>query len=108
LYVGSGSRQAESIGYVPRNRTPALTASGLTFSNGKKTDDQTLDAASEATLAKLHAKDADIDRGIDDISGVIDRLGNIATDIRDKVCNFILPVSYDWHCLCLIIFSLLD
>jgi len=33
----------------------------------------------------LQAKDIDIDKGIEDISRTIDRLGNIAHDIRDEV-----------------------
>lgn len=61
-----------------------MTASGLTV--GKKpSEDQTLDAESEAALSRLKAKDVDIDRGIDDISSAIDRLGNIAGTIKEEV-----------------------
>jgi hypothetical protein len=84
------SKQAEKLGYVPRNKQAAtLTASGLSSggmtNRGKTADDQKLDAESAAGLAKIKDTDAEIDAGIDAISRTIDNLNSIAGSMKDEV-----------------------
>lgn len=86
--TAGGSSQAEKIGYVPRSRNPGLTASGLTVTGGTRVvEDQELDEASAAGLARLKAKDADIDRGLDEISTAVDRIGAMAREIHSEAKN---------------------
>lgn len=79
--------QADKVGYVPRNRGAAPTASGLTSSamnRGGKKDDQDLDPESAAGLAKIKAQDSEINDGLDNISRALDKIGNIAGSINDE------------------------
>lgn len=94
------SKQAEKMGYVPRNKQAAtLTASGLSSggmtNRGKTADDQKLDAESAAGLSKIKDTDAEIDAGIDAISRTIDNLNNIAGSMKDEVRFFLL-----FFCVC--------
>lgn len=66
-----------------------MTASGLTSTamasrNGRSAD-QDLDTESADGLARLKAKDAEIDKGLDAIGNQLDTLGNIARTIKDEV-----------------------
>lgn len=82
------SKNADKIGYVPRNKqTTNASASGLSSAGmvrGKDSSQQ-LDAESAAGLAKLKDEDAEIDAGIDAISKTIDNLNNIAGQMKDEV-----------------------
>lgn len=85
------SKNADKIGYVPRNKQSAnLNTSGLTSAGmmGGRPKEDPLDAESAAGLAKLKETDAEIDAGIESISRTIDNLGNLAGSMKDEV-NFI-------------------
>lgn len=80
--------QAEKVGYQPRQRAaPSFVASGITSSSmkGRKAPDQELDAESEAALARVNARDNEINAGLDVIGDGLDRLGRIAVDMREEV-----------------------
>ena len=81
--------QAEKIGYVPRSRQAGMTATGLTsagmIGRGKKSSDQDLDEDSAAGLARLKSNDQEIDDGIDKISGILDNLTGIASNMNSEV-----------------------
>ena len=81
--------QAEKIGYVPRSRQAGMTATGLTsagmIGRGKKSADQDLDEDSAAGLARLKSNDQEIDDGIDKISGILDNLTGIASNMNSEV-----------------------
>jgi hypothetical protein len=80
------SRAVEKIGYVPRNKqAAAMNASGLTSAGmmGKR-NEEPMDDDSAAGLARLNAKDVEIDKGIDAISSTIDNLTSIAGAMKDE------------------------
>ena len=83
------SKNADKIGYVPRNKQAAsLNSSGLSSAGmmgNRGGADQQLDTESAAGLAKLKEADAEIDAGIEAISRTIDNLGNIAGSMKDEV-----------------------
>lgn len=65
-----------------------MTASGLTSTsmagkNGRVGQD--LDPNSAEGLAKLKAKDAEIDKGLNVVGNQLDTLGNIARTINEEV-----------------------
>jgi hypothetical protein len=52
---------------------------------GKKSADQDLDEDSAAGLARLKSNDQEIDDGIDKISGILDNLTGIASNMNSEV-----------------------
>lgn len=75
----------EKIGYVPRDKVPILVETGLN-SRGKS-DDQELDLDSAEGLARLRAKDAEIDDSLGEVLRVVDNLDNISKAMNEEV-NF--------------------
>lgn len=82
----AAAKQAERVGYIPRNKQPAtLQESGLSSAgmiSGRKQEQ--LDDESAAGLARVKETDKEIDQGIEEISASIDRLGNIAGQMKDE------------------------
>jgi len=89
--VGGGSTQGEKIGYASRVQVSTMKASGLTSAGmmgGKKNQqDQELDAESAAGLKQIQDDDADIDNDINDVSNAIDRLGNLASNMKEEALS---------------------
>ena len=85
-----GSKQGEKIGYQARNRPVSLADSGLTNTNNNRTADSPLDDDSRIGLNRVKDRDAEIDKGINEIANSIDRLNAIANTIKDEVSLFLL------------------
>mmetsp|Transcript_611 Transcript_611/g.1198 ORF Transcript_611/g.1198 Transcript_611/m.1198 type:complete len:353 (+) Transcript_611:114-1172(+) len=88
--AASNSKQADKIGYVPRNKQAAgmnatgLSSAGMMGKSKGNDDGQALDEDSAAGLARLREKDAEIDAGVDAISRTIDNLVGIAGQMKDE------------------------
>eukprot|EP01039_Chlorochromonas_danica_P000587 gene587-632_t len=82
----AGSRQAEKLGYVPRNKTTGtLTANGMSSAGMvRKGEDQALDEESAAGLAYVKSADAEIDAGLESLSRTMDNLTGIAGAMKDE------------------------
>lgn len=82
----AASKQAEKLGYTPRNRAGnGPTQSGMSSAGmlrGKPQDE--LDDESAAGLAKVKAQDAEIDAGLDTLCRTMDNLSGIASAMRDE------------------------
>ena len=78
--------QMEKIGYVPRDKVPILVESGI-HSRGKPADDEELDLDSAEGLAKLRAKDAEIDDSLGEVLKVVDNLDNISKAMNEEVID---------------------
>ena len=64
-----------------------MKASGLTSTNRtSRNKEDELDDESKAGMNRLHQRDQEIDRGIQDISRGLDTLGAIATSMKEEVC----------------------
>jgi hypothetical protein len=77
--------QAEKIGYVPRAQQAKMQASGMVSSRmANSTKEEELDPESAEGLAQLKANDREIDQGLDQISGALDRLANISSAMNSE------------------------
>ena len=81
------SVQAEKIGFVPRAKGGRVTnvefkASGHVHANK---DDETLDEESKAGLERLNATDREIDDMVDEVSGQLDRLHDMAGAFNEEI-----------------------
>lgn len=81
--------QGEKIGYVPRQQQAGLKASGLSSAGmmGRRggQEDQTLDDESARGLAEVQAADEEVDAGIANIGNTLDRLGGVASNMKEEV-----------------------
>ena len=77
--------QVEKIGYIPRNKVPVLQATGLTSERLAGRREEELDADSAAGLARLKARDADIDQSLGDVLRIVDNLDQIAGAMNEEV-----------------------
>jgi hypothetical protein len=85
---GGATGTVEKLGYVPRQRMPAINATGLTSSSmagTSKAKDQELDSEAQAGMNRLKQKDAAIDAGIDIIANSLDNLNKIAGGMKEEV-----------------------
>ena len=83
-----GSTQGEKIGYVSRQNVSNMKASGLVsagMAGGRGKKQEELDEESADGLREINADAAEIDDGVDEISGAIDRLHGIASHMKDEV-----------------------